>query len=84
MSCPAPYSRTRHEADAALRRARRRSDPAGPGQGATRRDQRLAVAGHTADVRNWALNTGFETGADGNIPEQAITAYNQTHPDHPY
>jgi hypothetical protein len=23
-------------------------------------------------------------GADGSIPEQAITAYNQTHPDHPY
>ena len=38
----------------------------------------------TADVRNWALNAGFETGADGSVPEQAITAYNQTHPDHPY
>jgi hypothetical protein len=31
----------------------------------------------TAEVRNWALNAGFETGADGSIPEQAITAYNQ-------
>ena len=38
----------------------------------------------TADVRNWALNAGFEIGADGSIPERAITAYNQTHPDHPY
>ena len=33
----------------------------------------------TAEVRNSALNTpGFEIGADGSIPEQAITAYNQT------
>jgi hypothetical protein len=31
-----------------------------------------------------ALNAGFETGADGSIPEQAITAYNQTHPGHPH
>ncbi len=38
----------------------------------------------TAQVRNWALNAGFEISADGSIPEQAITAYNQTHPDHPY
>ncbi len=38
----------------------------------------------TADVRNWALNAGFEIGTDGSIPEQAITAYNQTHPGHPY
>jgi hypothetical protein len=38
----------------------------------------------TTDVRNWALNAGFEIGADGSIPEQAITAYNQTHPGHPY
>ena len=38
----------------------------------------------TAEVRNWALNAGFEISADGSIPEQAITAYNQTHPDHPY
>ncbi|HUK70731.1 MAG TPA: hypothetical protein VLW50_18565 [Streptosporangiaceae bacterium] len=38
----------------------------------------------TRDVRNWALGAGFELGADGSIPEQAITAYNQTHPDRPY
>ena len=38
----------------------------------------------TAQVRNWALNAGFEISADGSIPEQAITAYNQTHPGHPY
>ncbi len=38
----------------------------------------------TQEVRNWALRGGFEPGSDGSIPEQAITAYNQTHPDRPY
>jgi hypothetical protein len=26
----------------------------------------------------------FDPGTDGSIPEQAIAAYNQTHPDRPY
>jgi hypothetical protein len=38
----------------------------------------------TQEVRNWALSAGFEPGSDGSIPEQAIMAYNQTHPDRPY
>jgi hypothetical protein len=38
----------------------------------------------TQEVRNWALSAGFEPGSDGSIPQQAITAYNQTHPDRPY
>jgi hypothetical protein len=38
----------------------------------------------TSEVRSWALSAGFELGSDGSIPEQAITAYNQTHPDRPY
>ena len=38
----------------------------------------------TSEVRNWALNVGFEIGSDGTIPGQTITAYNQTHPDRPY
>lgn len=38
----------------------------------------------TAEVRSWALGAGFELASDGSIPEQAITAYNQTHPDRPY
>jgi len=38
----------------------------------------------TREVRDWALSAGFEPGADGAIPEQAIAAYNQTHPDRPY
>jgi hypothetical protein len=38
----------------------------------------------TQEVRNWALSTGFEIGSDGTIPGQAITAYNEIHPDRPY
>ena len=38
----------------------------------------------TSEVRSWALSVGFELDSDGGIPEQAITAYNQTHPDRPY
>ena len=43
---------------------------------------------HVALVDRLGRSTTIEhingTSADGNIPEQAITAYNQTHPDHPY
>jgi hypothetical protein len=38
----------------------------------------------TAEVRQWAAGNGFQIGTDGTIPEQAITAYNQTHPGRPY
>jgi hypothetical protein len=38
----------------------------------------------TQEVRNWARSAGFEPHSDGSIPEQAIAAYNQTHPDRPY
>jgi hypothetical protein len=38
----------------------------------------------TQEVRNWARSGGFEPHSDRSIPEQAITAYNQTHPDRPY
>lgn len=38
----------------------------------------------TREVRNWALSAGFDLGSNSSIPEQAITAYNQTHPDRPY
>jgi hypothetical protein len=38
----------------------------------------------TSEVREWAAGNGFQIGTDGTIPEQAITAYNQTHPDRPY
>ena len=38
----------------------------------------------TQEVRDWAVSAGFEVDADGSIPEQAITAYNETHPGRPY
>jgi hypothetical protein len=38
----------------------------------------------TSEVRDWALSAGFELGADGSIPSQATTAYNQIHPGRPY
>ena len=38
----------------------------------------------TPEVREWAAGNGFQIGTDGTIPDQAITAYNQTHPDRPY
>lgn len=38
----------------------------------------------TQEVQTWALSAGFELGSNGTIPEQAITAYNQTHPNRPY
>ncbi|MGH3250622.1 MAG: hypothetical protein ACRDOI_31060 [Trebonia sp.] len=38
----------------------------------------------TAEVSQWAAGNGFQIGTDGTVPEQAITAYNQTHPDRPY
>jgi hypothetical protein len=38
----------------------------------------------TQEVTNWALSAGYEIADDGSIPDQAIMAYNQTHPDRPY
>ena len=38
----------------------------------------------TQEVRDWAVSASFEVDADGGIPEQAIAAYNETHPDRPY
>jgi hypothetical protein len=38
----------------------------------------------TSEVRKWAASNGFQIGSDGTVPPQAITAYNQTHPDRPY
>jgi hypothetical protein len=38
----------------------------------------------TQEVRDWARGAGFEVGGGGSIPEQAIAAYNQTHPGRPY
>jgi hypothetical protein len=38
----------------------------------------------TSEVTDWALRAGFDLAGDGAIPERAIEAYNQTHPDRPY
>jgi hypothetical protein len=38
----------------------------------------------TQEVRDWALSANFGVEADGGIPEQAIAAYNETHPGRPY
>jgi hypothetical protein len=38
----------------------------------------------TQEVRDWAVSVSFEVDTDGSIPEQAIAAYNETHPDRPY
>jgi hypothetical protein len=38
----------------------------------------------TQEVRDWAVSASFELDGDGSIPERAIAAYNETHPDRPY
>ena len=60
-----------------------------PNRLARAREPRAEITGSrwqasTAEVRRWALSAGFELGSNGSIPEQAITAYNQIHPDRPY
>lgn len=53
------------------------------------REPRAEIAGlrwqvSSREVREWAVGAGFELGADGGIPEQAVAVYNQTHPERPY
>jgi hypothetical protein len=38
----------------------------------------------TQEVRDWALSVGYELAPDDALPEHAIAAYNETHPDLPY
>jgi hypothetical protein len=38
----------------------------------------------TREAREWALAAGYELSSDDSIPEHAIAAYNQLHPDRPY
>jgi hypothetical protein len=38
----------------------------------------------TQEVRDRAVSASFELDVDGSIPEQAIPAYNETHPDRAY
>jgi len=46
--------------------------------------ERSGGRGRGSRARAWALRAGNEIPADGAIPEHAIAAYNQTHPDRPY
>lgn len=74
----------------AMKRTRRASDLVAEAIRIARAGQsRAEITGSrwqasTAEVREWAIGNGFQIGADGTIPERAITAYNQTHPDRPY
>lgn len=77
-------------ADLAMKRTRRAAELVAEAIRLVRdREPRTEITGSrwqasTQEVRNWALSAGFEPGTDGSIPEQAIAAYNQTHPYRPY
>lgn len=77
-------------AELAMKRTRRAAELVAEAiRMARAREPRAEIAGSlwqasTWDVRNWALSAGFELGGDGSIPERAIVAYNETHPDRPY
>jgi hypothetical protein len=77
-------------AELAMKRTRRAAELVAEAIRVARaQDPRAEITGSswqasTTEVRNWALTAGFELGGDGSIPAQAITAYNQTHPDRPY
>ena len=77
-------------AELAMKRTRRAAELVAEAIRVARtREPRAEITGSrwqasTREVWSWALSAGFEPGSDGSIPEQAITAYNQTHPDRPY
>ena len=74
----------------AMKRTRRASELVAEAiRMARTREPRAEITGSrwqasTQEVRSWALSAGFELGSDGGIPERAIAAYNQIHPDRPY
>ncbi len=74
----------------AMKRTRRAAELVGEAIRIARaRESRAEITGSrwqasTTEVRSWALGAGFELASDSSVPEQAITAYNQTHPDRPY
>jgi hypothetical protein len=77
-------------AELAMKRTRRAADLVAEAIRLARsREPRPEITGSrwqasTREVRDWALGAGFQPRPDGSIPEQAIAAYNQTHPDRPY
>ncbi len=77
-------------AELAMKRTRRAADLVAEAIRIARvRQPRAEITGSrwqasTSEVREWAAGNGFQIGTDGTIPEQAIRAYNQTHPGRPY
>src|ERR1700751_3632575 len=77
-------------AERAMKRTRRAADLVAEAIRLARaREPRAEITGSrwqasTREVRDWALGAGCEPDTDGSIPEQAIAAYNDTHPDRPY
>jgi len=77
-------------AELAMKRTRRAAELVAEAiRMARAREPRSEIAGSqwqasTKEVRNWALTAGFEIGRDGSVPDQAVAAYNHTHPDRPY
>ena len=77
-------------AELAMKRTRRATELVAEAIRVARaREPRAEITGSrwqasTSEVRDWALSAGFGPGSDGSIPEQAIAAYNQTHPERPY
>jgi hypothetical protein len=77
-------------AELAMKRTRRASELVSEAiRTARARNPRPEIAGSrwqasTTEVREWAGRSGFQIGPDGSIPGQAVTAYNQAHPDRPY
>jgi hypothetical protein len=77
-------------AELGMKRTRRAAELVAEAIRLTRtREPRAEIAGSgwqasTREVRDWALRAGFDLRGDGAIPEQAIAAYNETHPDRPY
>jgi hypothetical protein len=77
-------------AELAMKRTRRASELVAEAIRIARtRESRAEITGSrwqasSQEVRSWALSAGFELGSEGSVPEHAIAAYNQTHPDRPY
>ena len=77
-------------AELGMKRTRRAAELVAEAIRLTRtREPRAEITGSgwqasTREVRDWALRAGFDPGGDGAVPEHAIAAYNETHPDRPY
>jgi hypothetical protein len=76
-------------AELAMKRTRRPEELVGEAiRMARSRPPRAEITGSrwqaSTQEKAWAVSASFEVDGDGGIPEQAIAAYNETHPDRPY